>query len=105
MIATDSGRMAFADVNLTKEVEMIRRTTQTKILGESSTQIGEKRSMSEIIGFNRFQSCARNNNIVLPVTKYGLGDETKWFYIAQKSIRSLASTGNANDKAMEQTIE
>jgi hypothetical protein len=105
MITTDSGRMDFADLKPTDEIETKRRTTQTKKLGGSSSQIGQKRSMSEIIGFNRFQSYSRNNNTLLPLTKYGGGDEQKWFSIAEKTVQTVASNGNANHKRMEQAIE
>jgi hypothetical protein len=107
MITTDSGRMAFADEKPTDEFVTNRRTTETKRVDRSFAQIGQKRSMSEIIGFNRFQSCSRNNNTLLPVTKYGGRDEQKWFSIAEKTVKGLANNGTANDtgKGMEQTIK
>lgn len=93
MITTDSSRMDFAEVKQTAEIETNRGATQTKTMGGSSAHIALKRSISETIGFNRFQSRGRNNKTLLPLTK------GKWFSLPKNTEESLAcSDGNANDK-------
>jgi hypothetical protein len=98
MITTESGRMAFADVKPTDEMETKSSSrAETKRPGEhSSAEIDKKRSMSEIIGFSRFQPRSRNNNTVLPVTRCEDGDEQKWFSIAGKTLQRLAGKGNGS---------
>lgn len=102
MITTDSGRMGFADIKPTDDLETKNiSTTEAKRPGEhSSAQIDKMRSMSEIIGFSRFQSRSRNNNTLLPVTSCEEGDEQKWFSIAGKTVQWLAGkdSGSGTDK-------
>jgi len=97
MITTDSGRMDFAEVKPTAEIETNRGATQTRTMGGSSAHIGLKRSISETIGFNRFQSRGRNINTLLPLSKHPRGEKRKWFPISKNTAESLVSSdGHAN---------